>query len=59
MYEMTEHCKRSNGTERAWFHAREEADAFAQSPANPAYHGDASVREVRILAPIEGFVALP
>jgi hypothetical protein len=40
MYEMTEHCKRSNGTERAWFHAREEADAFAQSPANPAYHGD-------------------
>jgi hypothetical protein len=40
MHEMTEHCKRTSGTERAWFHTRGEAEAFAQLPANPAYHGD-------------------
>jgi hypothetical protein len=40
MHEMTERCKRTNGTERAWFRTREEAEAFAQHPANPAYHGD-------------------
>ena len=34
------HCRRSNGTERAWFLTREQAVAFAQDPANPAYHGD-------------------
>lgn len=34
------HCKRSTGTERAWFRTREEAEAFANDPANPAYHGD-------------------
>jgi hypothetical protein len=37
---ITERCKRSNGTERAWFRTREEAEAFAQLPANPAYDGD-------------------
>jgi len=37
---MTEYCKRSTGTERAWFRTREEAEAFAANPANPAYHGD-------------------
>jgi hypothetical protein len=37
---ITERCKRSNGTERAWFHTRGEAEAFAQHPANRAYHGD-------------------
>jgi hypothetical protein len=34
------HCKRNSGTERAWFRTREEAEAFAQDPNNPAYHGD-------------------
>jgi hypothetical protein len=34
------HCLRRNGTERAWFLTREEAEHFAASPANPAYHGD-------------------
>jgi hypothetical protein len=34
------HCKRSTGTERAWFRTRAEAEAFAQDPDNPAYHGD-------------------
>lgn len=40
MHGMTEYCKRRNGTERRWFRTREEAEAFAQGPANPAYHGD-------------------
>ena len=35
------HCVRSSGTSlRAWFRSREEAEAFAADPANPAYHGD-------------------
>src|SRR6266850_238859 len=35
------HCKRNTGTERAWFHTREEAERFAQNPANhPVYLGD-------------------
>jgi hypothetical protein len=34
------HCKRSNGTERAWFVTREDADAFAANPTNFRYHGD-------------------
>lgn len=38
--DLTEHCKRSNGTERAWFRTRKEAEVFAADPANPAYHGD-------------------
>jgi hypothetical protein len=38
--DLTEHCKRSSGTERAWFRTREEAEAFAADPANPAYDGD-------------------
>ena len=33
-------CRRSNGTLRAWFHSREEAEAFEADPANVAYHGD-------------------
>ena len=37
---ITDHCKRTIGTERAWFRTREEAEAFAQLPANPAYRGD-------------------
>jgi hypothetical protein len=37
------HCLRSGGTERAWFFNREEAEAFAVSPANTAYHGDIAV----------------
>jgi hypothetical protein len=37
---LTEHCKRSTGTERAWFRTRQEAEAFAADPVNPAYHGD-------------------
>lgn len=35
-----QHCKRSNGTERAWFLSREAAEQFEQDPANPAYHHD-------------------
>jgi hypothetical protein len=34
------HCKRSTGTDRAWFRTQEEAVAFANDPVNPAYHGD-------------------
>ena len=37
---MIRHCKRPNGTERAYFRTRTEAEAFAADPANPAYHGD-------------------
>ena len=33
-------CLRSNGTERAWFFTRDEAEAFAVDPANVNYHGD-------------------
>jgi hypothetical protein len=34
------HCKRSSGAERAWSRSREDAQRFAQDPANQAYHGD-------------------
>ncbi len=34
------HCKRRNGTLRAWFPTRKNAEAFAADPANPNYHGD-------------------
>jgi hypothetical protein len=34
------HCLRRNGTQRAWFFTREEAELFAEDPANPVYHGD-------------------
>jgi hypothetical protein len=34
------HCKRSTGTDRAWFCTQEEAVAFANDPVNTAYHGD-------------------
>ena len=34
------HCLRRSGTERAWFLTREEAEQFAEDPANPVYHGD-------------------
>jgi hypothetical protein len=34
-------CKRSNGTLRAFFSTREEAEAFAKDPKNwPVYKGD-------------------
>jgi hypothetical protein len=36
----TNHCLRRNGTQRAWFLTREEAEHFAANPANPIYHGD-------------------
>ena len=37
-------CRRSNGTLRAWFATQEEAEAFAQNPANwPTYRGDIPV----------------
>lgn len=35
-----ERCRRSTGTERAWFSTREEAVRFAQDPKNVHYHGD-------------------
>ena len=34
------HCKRIDGTLRAWFHTRAEAEAFEADPANVSYHGD-------------------
>jgi hypothetical protein len=36
-------CRRSNGTLRAWFATKAEAVAFAENPANTAYHGDIQV----------------
>ncbi len=38
--EKVTHCKRKDGTNRAYFHTKEEADAFAKDPTHPAYHGD-------------------
>src|SRR5690349_19607236 len=38
--DLTAHCKRSDGTERAWFVTKEQAEAYAADPANPTYHGD-------------------
>ncbi len=36
--------RRANGTLRAWFASREEAEAFAADPANwPTYLGDIAV----------------
>jgi hypothetical protein len=33
--------KRRNGTERAWFNSREDAERFAADPANwPVYRGE-------------------
>jgi hypothetical protein len=37
---MSEHCKRSTGTERKWFFTLEEAEAFRNDLVNTAYHGD-------------------
>lgn len=37
------HCKRPDGTDRAWFNSREEAEAFAQDPVNTAYQSDVIV----------------
>lgn len=35
------HCARRNGTLRAWFRSKQDAEAFAQDPANhPVYLGD-------------------
>jgi hypothetical protein len=36
----SKHCLRHSGTERAWFFTRQEAEQFAEDPANPVYHGD-------------------
>ena len=42
------HCKRRNGTNRAWFRTRGEAEQFAADPANhPVYLGDVA-HECRI-----------
>jgi len=36
-----EHCKRKDGSLRAWFRSQAEAEAFAADPANhPVYLGD-------------------
>src|SRR6266702_3613891 len=41
LVQIIERCKRSSGTERAWFLTREQAEAFARDPANwPTYRGD-------------------
>jgi hypothetical protein len=36
-------CRRSNGTLRAWFATKDEAEAFAADPVNVHYHGDIPV----------------
>jgi hypothetical protein len=38
------HCKRSKGTDRAWFRTQEEAVAFANDRVNVHYHGDIAHR---------------
>ena len=35
-----DHCKRTDGTARAWFVTREEAETFGVDPENVNYHGD-------------------
>jgi len=41
MDNVTIPCKRSNGSTRAYFHTREDAEHFANDPANwPTYKGD-------------------
>lgn len=40
---MKPRCKRSSGTERAFFDTREQAIVFSKDPANQAYHGDVPV----------------
>ena len=47
--DLTEHCKRPSGTERAWFRTREDAIEFAAT--NPAYHGDIPALCARCDAP--------
>jgi hypothetical protein len=38
---MTEPCRRQSGSFRAYFYTREEAETFANDPANhPVYLGD-------------------
>ena len=34
------HCRRLDGTLRAWFLSQKEAEAFEADPAHPSYHGD-------------------
>jgi hypothetical protein len=41
-------CRRASGTLRARFSTRAEAIAFAENPANPAYHGDIPVRCLKL-----------
>ena len=38
------HCRRSDGTLRAWFATAVDAAAFAENPLNTPYHGDIAVR---------------
>ncbi len=35
-----QYCRRLDGTVRAWFITKKEAEAFEQDPAHPNYHGD-------------------
>jgi hypothetical protein len=48
---LTEHCKRSTGTERAWFRTREEAEACAADLTNLAYHGDIPALDLLVSEP--------
>jgi hypothetical protein len=41
-------CRRANGTERAWFATKEDAEAFAADPKNVRYRGDIPVLCTRI-----------
>ena len=40
-------CRRTNGTLRAHFETREQAEAFAAHPANHEYHGDVAHKCLR------------
>jgi hypothetical protein len=46
--EFAARCRRPNGTLRAWFATREEAEAFEADPQNVAYHGDVVVLCMKI-----------
>jgi len=41
-------CRRLNGSERAWFSSKEEAEAFAADPRNTHYQGDVAVLCMKI-----------
>ena len=39
-HQSEKHCRRMDGTLRAWFLSQKEAEAFEADSAHPNYHGD-------------------